>query len=142
MIKQAALLGFKTTFLGGDAWDEIADYAGDALDGSYQSAPWDPQVPFARSHHLEALYRRTYGHSIKNLSAPLAYDAVMVLADAIRRAGVPDRLKIRDALAKTRDFKGATGVITFDQNGDPEGKDVIILKYVDSVPRFYMNVRP
>jgi len=36
--------------------------------------------------------------------AVLGYDAMKMMADAIRRAGSTDGAKIRDALASTRDF--------------------------------------
>jgi len=52
-----------------------------------------------------------------NLHAACAYDATMMLAEAIERAGF-DRATIRDELAKTKDFVGVTGKITFTENGD------------------------
>ena len=45
-IKQAAKMGYSTTFLGGDAWDEIGKYAGPAINGSFQSTPWHPEGAF------------------------------------------------------------------------------------------------
>jgi len=44
---------------------------------------------------------------------------MMLLADAIKRSGVIDRKRIRDAIANTRSFKGVTGTISFNENGDP-----------------------
>ncbi len=141
-IKQAAALGLHTTFLGGDAWDEIYKYAGDALSGSYQSAAWHPKVPFPKSNYLKHLYKRKYNKEIDNVSAPLAYDAVTLLADAIERAGSLNREKIKNALARTRMFQGATGIITFDENGDPKDKEVIIIKYQKGVPVFHKTLKP
>lgn len=143
LIKQAKSMGLHTIFLGGDAWDEIEKYAGDALDGSYQSAPWHPDVPFQRSRDLQILYQKEFGVPIRNMSAPLAYDAVNLLAAAIKKCGSTDRKKIRDALALTKDFKGATGNISFDQNGDPENKQVIIIKFKQNgIRSFYKTISP
>ncbi len=128
IIKQAKSMGIKTIFLGGDAWAEIYSYGGNSVDGSYHSAPWHPDVQFEKSIHLLKLFRQKFKKEISNTSAPLSYDAVMVLADAIERAGSFESSKIRDALAQTNGFKGATGKITFDDYGDPKGKEVIILK--------------
>lgn len=141
LIKQAVSKGLKTVFLGGDAWDEIYGIAGEALDGSFQAAPWHPQVPTPRSRHLQELNRRKYGKDIENASAPLAYDALMILADAIRRAGTVDRAKIRDSLAATVGFEGATGEITFDQNRDPKAKNIIILKYDKTGSKYFATIR-
>ena len=46
--------------------------------------------------------------------AILGYDAARVMCDAIKRAGSAERTAIRDALASTKDFPGASGMITID----------------------------
>ncbi len=142
IIKQAAAMGVETTYIGGDAWDEISEYAGKALDGSYHSSPWHPKVPFARSIHLRKIYRKTFGREISSINAPLAYDAVLLLADAVERAGSLDRRRIRDALAATQGFRGATGVISFDENGDPRDKAVIVLRFEGDTARYHETLHP
>ena len=64
------------------------------------------------------------------------------MADAISRARSPDHKKIRDALAATRNFKGATGTITFDENGDPVNKDAVILKYENETSVYVKTIKP
>jgi branched-chain amino acid transport system substrate-binding protein len=142
IIKQARAMGVKATFLGGDAWDEIEKVAGDAIEGSYQSAPWHPDVPFAQSKVLQKLYRRKFHKPITNMSAPLAYDAVHLLANAIMKAGTTNRKAIRDALAATTNFHGATGIISFDKNGDPKNKEVIIIRFHAGKRIFFKAIRP
>lgn len=112
------------------------------LDGSYHSAPWHPDVPFEQSIHLKKIYRQKYGMGIENMSAPLAYDAFMVLADAIKRAGKLNGNRLRDAIAETKGFKGATGSISFDKNGDPRGKEVIILRLEKGRAVYYKTISP
>lgn len=141
-IKQAAKMGLSTIFLGGDAWDEIEKYAGSAINGSYQSAPWHPQVPFAASHRMQELYFAAHEKELANNSSPLAYDAVMLLAEALTRAGTLDRKAIRDALSSTKDFPGATGKITFDKNGDPLRKGIIIIAFEDEKAVFQKTLIP
>ncbi len=142
IIKQAASMGVKATFLGGDAWAEIYKYAGTAANGSYHSAPWHPDVQFEKSIHLKNLYHRKYKKQIINTSQPLSYDATLVMTDAIRRANSLDRTKIRDALARTTGFQGATGNITFDKYGDPLGKEVIILKLENGHRLYHKAIKP
>ncbi len=141
-IKQSAKMGFSTIFLGGDAWDEIKKFAGPAINGSFQSAPWHPKVPFSASQKMKELFEAAYGTEIENNSSPLAYDAVMLLADAITRAGSLDRKAIRDALAATVDFRGATGAISFDENGDPPRKSIIIIQFQDEKQIFKKTIIP
>ena len=141
-IRQAVKMGVKATFLGGDAWDEIESYAGAAVGGSFQSAPWHPEVPNPVSEEMKQFFKAVYGREIANNSSPLAYDAVMLLADAITRAGSADRLAIRDALTTTRDFRGATGSITFGGNGDPMDKGIIIIEFRDGKRVFKETIQP
>jgi len=53
------------------------------------------------------------------------YDCAALIIDAIGRAidanngNMPSRQQVIDALGKTTNYKGLTGVITFDPNGDP-----------------------
>jgi branched-chain amino acid transport system substrate-binding protein len=141
-IKQAAKLGIASIFLGGDAWDEIEQIAGDAINGSYQSAPWHPQVPFPKSVQLQNLFRRKFMREIDNVSAPLAFDAVMLLADAMKRAESLTGEGIRRALAETVSFQGATGIFSFDENGDPKNKDVIIIQFKAARRIFHKTIRP
>jgi branched-chain amino acid transport system substrate-binding protein len=46
------------------------------------------------------------------------YEAAKVALEAIRRAGVKDRRAIADACLAIRDFEGALGTWSFDENGD------------------------
>ena len=143
LIKQAYAMGIRATYLGGDAWEKtIHEFAGEALEGSYFSTHWHPGVPYARSRIFIARFRQAFGDEEISPFAALAYDAVRVFADAIKRAGVLDHARIRDALAGTRQFAGATGPITFDQNGDPIKKGASILKFHNGHWQFYKAFEP
>ena len=50
--------------------------------------------------------------------AVYGYEAAKVVLDAIRRAGTKDREAILNAVAETKDFDGALGTWSFDENGD------------------------
>lgn len=53
-----------------------------------------------------------------------AYDAVRILADAIRKSG-GDAAKTRDALAATRDYAGVSGNVTFTDSRDLDREHVL-----------------
>lgn len=144
LIKQAVRNGIKTTFLGGDAWgNQIYDYGGSALEGSYYSAQYHPAVPFARNQHLKKIYRDKYDmDNITNMRIPLTYDAVLIFSEAVQRAGSIEPDKIRDALARTKNFQGATGTITFNLNGDPMDKEASILGFQKGSWIFVKSLRP
>ena len=79
---------------------------------------------------------------IENMSAPLAYDAFIVLVDAIKRAGTLNGAKLRDAIAETGGLQIATGIISFDKNGDPLDKEAIILKLDKGNPLYHKAIKP
>lgn len=141
-IKQAREMGLRSIFLGGDAWDEIENYAGPSVNGSYQSAPWHPEVPFPKSRYLQQLYKQKFLKEIENLSAPLAYDAVHLLAHAIENAGSLNKKTIQAHMAATKNFQGATGILSFDANGDPENKEVIIIQFKNGMRKFHKTIQP
>jgi branched-chain amino acid transport system substrate-binding protein len=111
--RQARSQGITVPLLGGDGWDSSAlvEIGGQALEGSYftnHNSPDDPRPEFAQ---FVSKYQAKYGERPDAL-AGLAYDAAMVLFDAMRRAGTTEPEALRDAIAQTTDFPGVSGVIT------------------------------
>ena len=144
LIKQAVSMEIQTTFLGADGWAGpiMYDIGGNALEGNYYSAHWHHDVSFPKSIHMKKMYYQKYKSEIPHINAPLSYDAVMLLTDAIRRANSLDAKKIRDALAETKGFQGATGTITFDEHGDPLNKPVVIMKLGKDAPMYFKSIQP
>lgn len=62
-------------------------------------------------------YKAKFGR-MPEAYAIYAYEAAKVALDAIRRAGAKDRGKIVNACQETKDFPGALGTWSFDENGD------------------------
>jgi ABC-type branched-subunit amino acid transport system substrate-binding protein len=42
----------------------------------------------------------------------------MIVAEALRRAGVPDRAQVLEQVRQLRDFEGVSGLINFDPTGE------------------------
>jgi glycerol kinase len=76
-----------------------------------------------------------------NAFSALGFDAYMVILDAIERANSTDPEKIRDAIASTKDFVGATGNITLDENGDAV-KSAVIKKVSNGEFKYLTTVEP
>lgn len=120
LIKQAKELGVEAPFLGADTWEtpEFIDIGGSAVDGAVFSTFFDSKVPLTpESEVFLDAYREKFNKEPASVTA-LAYDAYILLVDAIERAGSADPNAIRDALAETEGFDGAAGVVTLDANGD------------------------
>ena len=120
VIKQARELGIKTPIIGGDTWEtpEFIDVGKEQVEGSVFSTFFASEyagTPEA-SAFLKA-YDASY-HKEPAAVTALGYDGYLVALDAIKRAGSIDPAKIRDAIAATSGFVGATGVTSLDANGD------------------------
>ncbi|MGE4554129.1 MAG: ABC transporter substrate-binding protein, partial [Desulfovibrionaceae bacterium] len=141
VVKQAQTLGLRAKLLGGDGWPYREFYAngGQDLREGYYAAHWNKAVDTPKSQEFVAKYKKVY--DVTDFAA-ISYDAAMVLFDAIRRARDTSPQAIRDALAETRDFEGATGRITFDATGDPVDKPVIIMKIANGRPTMLMTMTP
>ncbi len=120
VIKQAREQGLDIPFIGADTWEtpEFIEIGGDAVNGATLSTFFASEVPITdmSSTFLDA-YRKEYNKEPAAVTA-LSFDAYLVILDAIEKAGSADPKAIRDELAKTKDFPGAAGMISLDQNGD------------------------
>lgn len=72
-------------------------------------------------------YTAEYGHAPENSFAPLGYDAVKLLANAITRAESAEPAAIRDALQATRDFPAVTGTISYTRDSMVPPKPISII---------------
>jgi branched-chain amino acid transport system substrate-binding protein len=84
--------------------------AKDALEGCYFSTHVSSKIRTCCSKFYKK-YKEKY-NMMPDAMSFLAYDAGLILFDAIKRAGSTEADKIREELAKTKDFKGVTGKIT------------------------------
>jgi branched-chain amino acid transport system substrate-binding protein len=109
---------------------------GKYIKSGYYSTHWHKDIETAASRRFVARYDK-YGKLWS--STALAYDAVRLLADAIKRAGSTNRAAVRNELARTRNFEGVTGAISFDENGDPI-KNGVIMQIKDGVPVYLKQV--
>jgi len=96
---------------------QLTALGGDSVEGLFTATGFFAEDPDPRVREYVETFTAKYG-SPPNFHAALAYDAMMLLADAIERAGSTDRQAIRDALAQTADFPGLAGTITFTERGD------------------------
>jgi branched-chain amino acid transport system substrate-binding protein len=140
--KQARQLGIRTPLLGGDGWDSPAlwDGGGLALNGSFMASHYATDMPTTSNTVFTQAFKARYGMDPDALAA-LGYDAMNVLADAVRRAGGTHQPAFRDALATTRNFDGATGSITLNQTRDAV-KPVHIMKLENQRFTYHTSVQP
>jgi branched-chain amino acid transport system substrate-binding protein len=129
--------------LGGDGWDapELWQLGGDALNGSYISTHYSPDDPSAKIHEFVHEYKQRYQNLVPDAHAALAYDAALLLFDAIKRAGSTDGPQLRYALANTKDFDGVTGRISIDADRNAV-KPAVVLKLQDATFIYQEKIQP
>lgn len=141
--KQARQLGLTQPLLGGDGWDapELWQLGGDALNGAYISTHYSVDDPSPAIQAFVQEYKQRYGDLAPDAHAALAYDAALLLFDAIKRAGSMEGPKLRDALAQTKDFKGVTGNISMDAHRNAV-KPAVVLKLMDVKFIYQETIQP
>jgi branched-chain amino acid transport system substrate-binding protein len=117
ILSQARQLGLKAVGLGGDGWDspKLVEIAGKAAEGGYFSNHYSKDDPNPVVQGFVKSFQAKYDE-VPDALAACAYDAIRIVAQAIKDAGKPDRAALREALARVKDFDGVTGKITIDAN--------------------------
>ncbi|MDF2521188.1 MAG: transporter substrate-binding protein [Clostridia bacterium] len=143
IVKQARELGLNVPVLGGDGYDspKLVEIAGaEALNNVFFTNHYSSQDNAPEVVKFKEAYTAKYGKEADAFNA-LGYDLAYFLADAIKRAGEADSVKIKDALAATKDFKGITGTLSIDEFHNPV-KAVTILEVKEGKPVFLKKLEP
>jgi len=123
MAKQMKGLGVNAKFLAGDGGctPEFIKLAGDASEGQFCSLPGVPLDQMPGGKAFSDAFTAKYGQI--QLYAPYVYDAVMVMADAMKRANSVEAAKYLPEIGKT-DYQGVTAKVQFDDKGDLKGGSI------------------
>lgn len=142
-VQEAKNLGAKLTVFGNDETDAdttFSDLAKDSADSVVSALLTTEVKPNAR---LTAFQKR-YQARFKVASTPFAeatYDAVVMLRDAIKKAGSTDPEKLRQELNKTSGFNGLTGTLGFtEQKHTTIGPEQLTLVKYSSQSRTWQPV--
>lgn len=144
ILREAREAGLHRVFLGGDGWEakSFFDRAGKALENGYYCTHWTEEVGTQSSREFVSLYQQRYPQKGPPLgAAALAFDAVMLIAESMERAGTTEPRAIQKALARTRGFEGVTGSLSFDRFGDPI-KEAVIMALSNGGVRYVKRVSP
>jgi len=141
--RQARGLGLNIPFFGGDGWEseKLLEIGGDALNGCYYSTHFSPENKDALVTKFVESFKKRWNNETPDAFGALGYDTAYVLADAIKRAGTTDGAKLRDALAATKNFAGASGITTIDKDRNAS-KGAIVIAIKDGKLAFNKTVAP
>jgi branched-chain amino acid transport system substrate-binding protein len=129
----------KTALMGADGMfsPDMVESAGDAVEGLYVSSP--DYTAFSDTYTSDFLpkYIDRFGTQPINIYHAHAYDAFMLIANAIEKVSVLDRdgflhiprQALREALYDTRDYQGLTGNLSCSTTGDCADAHIAIYQY-------------
>ncbi len=145
VVKQMRQAGIMQPIVGGDGYDtplllEVGGEAANNVHFSTHAFMSEASTPGIEKFYKD--YQKAYGTAPENAFAALGYDAVGLVADAIKRAGAAEPAKIREALASTKDFPGITGSISFRPSVRVPDKTVTMISVADQKLTLGAEVKP
>jgi branched-chain amino acid transport system substrate-binding protein len=141
MARQMRQLGIKAPMLAGDGVcsPKFIELAGDAAGILTCSKAGEAVEKLPKGPDFVARYRAKFNQDVQ-IYSPYSYDAVFVIADAIRRAGSAERAAITAAMPATN-LNGVTGTIAFDEKGDIKGGAISMFSVQDGKLNHIKTVR-
>ncbi len=149
IVQQAHELGWNKPIVGSDSWGsaETVELCGKDCYGLFFSTHYAAAGAKGATKAFIDRYNKKHGYVPDDVGA-LTWDALSIVQEAIQSAGKitgnveKDRMAVRDALAKIKEFNGITGKMTFTEDGDPI-KCAVIVKISDKGEyEFYKSVCP
>ncbi len=140
---QAREIGITVPLIGSDGWESeklTEGKAKDALEGCFFSTHVSTENPDPAIQNFITKYKAKY-NSMPDAMSFLAYDAGMILFDAMKRAGTTDPEKVKNELAKTKDFNGVTGKISINEQRNAI-KPAVILEIKGGQFKYKETVAP
>lgn len=137
IMKQAADLGWKPIFIGGDGFSpSMLEIAGDAMEGSYWVYSMDLGNP--QMVYLLSRFEKEYNRKVSEPgNVAYAYDLITWVADAIKRAGKAEGPAIREALENTKDLRLVHFTLTVDKKThNPLNKPAAMMLWKNKDLRF------
>lgn len=110
LVTQLRAAGITVPIIGSQAFDaqKLIEIAGQAVEGVYIVGGLNRDRDSAQLKSYLAEFQKRAGYPGENVGATV-YSAIVLMADAIKRAGSLDQAKVRDALANTKDFDHLAG---------------------------------
>lgn len=138
LFKQTVEKGFKGSFIGGDGLDskDIVEKSGDAANQVFYTSVADNLYGTPEGKAFFDKYKAKF-NAEPDTYAIYGYDCGMVVINAIANwvkanpGKTPTRADIEKAVRGTKDLKGLTGTITFNEKGDNPGAKVYLFQIKD-----------
>lgn len=118
--------------VGGDGMqsDDLIKIGGSAVEGTISFAGFSPEQPTPTAQKFMDTFKAK-NNELPDLFAANGYDAMMLIAKAMKEANSTDSVKFKDTLAQTKNYEGVSGTITFQDNHEVIKSPVYLLQVKD-----------
>jgi branched-chain amino acid transport system substrate-binding protein len=149
IVQQAHELGWNKPIVGSDSWGsaETVQLCGKDCYGLFFSTHYAAAGAKGATMTFIDRYNKKYGYVPDDVAA-LTWDSLGIVKTAIEHVGKltgnieKDRMNVRNAMAKVKEYNGITGKMTFTENGDPIKCAVIVRISNKGEYEFYKSVCP
>jgi branched-chain amino acid transport system substrate-binding protein len=149
IVQQAHELGWNKPIVGSDSWGsaETVQLCGKDCYGLFFSTHYAAAGAKGATMTFIDRYNKKYGYVPDDVAA-LTWDSLGIVKTAIEHVGKltgnieKDRMNVRNAMAKVKEYDGITGKMTFTENGDPIKCAVIVKISNKGEYEFYKSVCP
>jgi branched-chain amino acid transport system substrate-binding protein len=140
--RQAREVGLKVPLMGGDGWDspKLYEIGQEAVNGGFFSNHYSTESTDPAAVEFMTKYKAKYNKAPDGLSAA-GYDDALVLIKAMESASELSSDSIRSALAQIKDFPGATGKITINEQRNAT-KSAVVVQVQGASNKFITTVNP
>lgn len=148
IMAQAKDLGWNKPVMGSDSWGsaDLVSLSKGAVVGCYFTTHYAAAGAKGKTKEFIDKYKKAYGYIPDDVAA-LSYDATMLVLQAIQSSGLTgnlkkDRVAIKDALGKIKNYDGITGKMSFTPEGDPIKDAVVVQVSQDGQFTFVKSLQP
>ncbi len=130
IMKEARKQGVKANMFGGDGLfsPKMIELGGTAVEGSMSALGFSPEQASPVTAKFVEAFKKQFNGAEPGLFDAQGYDAIMLLADAMKRANSADPKVFKTALGQTKAFEGVSGTITIRDNREPIKSPLALLE--------------
>lgn len=127
--RQAKEAGLNVKLLGGDGWDsrELITSGGEAILGGFFCNHYNNKEDRPEVVEFLGRWKTKFASEPATTMGALGYDAVRLVADALKRSAELNSKSLISAIDQTENFAGVSGAITLKgMNGNPQKRALVV----------------
>lgn len=141
-VRMARQVGVKTEIVGAFSDTPLMrERAGSGLEGSMFFDEYDVNSPTPENQAFVRKFRARFGHDPDTWAAQ-GYDALYILAKAVRETGSANPLDLSYSIRYMDAWEGANGRYKFDEQGELEDKPIYLDVYRNGTPVVFQQSHP